>query len=259
MSDGNAIAQHPHLHGGDANIDEKYLVRNPRHIRQLLQSLIDQRSLINAHPGGGDQTFPTAVLELDPDEDFMLLDGSPLPSVNQAAEQANHLLCFAQLERVLVRFRLEQLERVDSGSRTSFRAAFPDEFCHLQRRELYRLETPVADSPSCVLPARDGGSAVELRVVDISGGGLALLLPEGQSLLSLQQRYPGCQLKLPESPAIPVTLVVCNMREQLMANGVHMQRIGLRFDELPRGGDAAIQRYIFRIDRQRSARKNGES
>ncbi|WP_305803899.1 flagellar brake protein [Stenotrophomonas sp. YIM B06876] len=259
MSDGNATAQQPHRDGGDANIDEKYLVRNPRHIRQLLQSLIDQRSLINAHPGGGDRTFPTAVLELDPDEDFLLLDGSPLQAINQSAEQASHVLCFAQLERVLVRFRLERLQRVVAGNRTSFRAAFPEEFCHLQRRELYRLETPIADSPSCVLPARDGGEAVELRVVDISGGGLALLLPEGQTLLSLQQRYAGCQLKLPEGPALPVTLIVCNMREQLMANGVHMQRIGLRFDALPRGGDAAIQRYIFRIDRQRNARKNGES
>ena len=32
----------------------------------------------------------------------------------------------------------------------------------------------------------------------------------------------------------------------------------MRFDILPRGADSAIQRYIFRIDRQRKARRNGE-
>ena len=34
--------------------------------------------------------------------------------------------------------------------------------------------------------------------------------------------------------------------------------VGLRFEDLPRGADALIQRYIFRIDRERKARQNGD-
>lgn len=258
MSDANATTHQPSGDGRDANLEEKFMVRNPRHIRQLLQSLIDQRSLINAHIGGRDQSFPSSVLELEPDSDWLLLDGSPQAAINRAVEQASHVLCLAQLERVQVRFRLENLEPVGSGNRTAFRTAFPEELCHLQRRELYRLETPINGSPTCRLTPREGGEAIELRVVDISGGGLALLLPAGMAPLTVQQRYSGCQLRFPDGPAISVDLIACNMRIQVMPNGVEMQRVGLRFESLPRGSDTAIQRYIFRIDRQRSARKSGD-
>ncbi|MGE8250964.1 MAG: flagellar regulator YcgR PilZN domain-containing protein, partial [Stenotrophomonas bentonitica] len=112
MSKGSLDA-HDRPHGiHDDAMDDRYLVRNPRQIRQLLQALIDQRSLINAHLGGRDQSFPTAVLELDADDDWLLLDGSPSEPSNRAAGEAGHLLCFAQLDRVMVRFRLDGLERV---------------------------------------------------------------------------------------------------------------------------------------------------
>ena len=236
--------------------DERYLVRNPRQIRQLLQAMIDQRSLINAHLSGREQSLPTAVLELD--DDSILIDGSPSEAANAAAEAAQHVLCFAQLDRVTVRFRLEGLSRVRDGLHAAFRADLPEEVVHLQRRELYRLETPVTDSPTCRVPRGDTGAGAEFRVMDISGGGISLALPADQRVFSMQQRYPGCQLRLPDAAPMTVTLVACNMRPQVMPNGVEIQRVGLRFDDMPRGADAAIQRYIFRIERQRSARKNGD-
>jgi len=260
MSEGSLPA-HDGTHAApDSGTDDKYLVRNPRQIRQLLQALIDQRSLINAHIDGRDQSFPTAVLELDEDEDELLLDGSPQEASNRAAEQADHLLCFAQLERVLVRFRLHELQRVDNDGHVAFRAPLPEELVHLQRRELYRLETPVTDSPQLLLPPGEArAEALSMRVVDISGGGLAVVVPNDCAVFGLQKRYDGCRLELPDSSPINVSLVACNMRAQKLPNGVEMKRVGLRFDALPRGADSAIQRYIFRIDRQRKARRNGES
>lgn len=256
MSDGHDPALHD-AHAAHA-ADERFLVRNPRQVRQLLRSLIDQRSLINAHIDGRDRSFPTALLELDDDEDVLLLDGSPQEASNRAAEQSDHLLCFAQLERVLVRFRLHALERVDNDGHVAFRAPLPDELVHLQRRELYRLETPITDSPQLLLPPGEAHpEALSMRVVDISGGGLAVTVPTDCAIFSLQKRYPA-QLSLPDGPDLQIDLVVCNLLPQRLPNGTEVKRVGMRFDELPRGGDSAIQRYIFRIDRQRKARKNGE-
>jgi len=244
----------------DGAEDERFLVRNALQIRQLIRQLIDQRSLINAHIGGRDQHFPTAILELDEDQDSLVLDGSPLESANRAAEAAGDLLCFAQLEKVLVRFHVQGLQRVNSGPHVAFRADLPEELVHLQRREMYRLETPITDSPHLLLPIGADGSAepLSLRVVDISGGGLAVTVPQESSLFALQRFYE-VELNIPEGPQMQVGLVVCNMREQRLANGSEIRRVGMRFDRMPRGADSAIQRYIFRIDRQRSARKNGES
>lgn len=242
----------------DDSADERYLVRNRLQIRQLLRRLVEQRSLIDAHIGGRDHSFPTAVLEIDEDRHQLLLDGSSQEATNRAAVQAGYLLCFAQLDKVLVRFRIEGLHREDTGRHATFRAAFPEAVLHLQRRELYRLETPIADAPQLHLPAVDGRSEpLALRVVDISGGGLAVAVPAGCPAFSLQRRYEA-ELVLPGGLRLRIGVVVCNQRPRILPNGLETSRVGLRFEHLPRGGDSAIQRYIFRIDRQRSARRNSE-
>ncbi len=244
--------------------DDRYLVRNPRQVRGLLRALIDQRSLVSAHIGGRDQSFPSAVLEVDEDEEWLLLDGSPNEASNRAAAEASHLLCFAQLERVRIRFRLDHVERIEHEGHVAFRAPLPASIYHLQRREHYRLETPITDSPTCVIAFEPEGDddlpprePLRLRVIDISGGGLAVSLPAGAPLLEVGRVYRRCELRLPDQQPIPVSLAICSQAKQTLANGVESYRIGTRFETLPRGADEDIQRYIFRIDRQRNARKSG--
>lgn len=262
MSEGNASEAPPDAPHEAVEGDEKYLLRNRRQIRGLLQSLIQQRSLVTAHVGGRNQSFPTAVLELDEDEHeaWLILDGSPHEASNRAAARASHLLCFAQLDHVRVRFRIESLERIDSGGHVAFRAPLPDTLYYLQRREHYRLETPVTDSPNCLVRFEhaDGQKTeLELRVIDISGGGLAVALGPGMPLLEVNRTYWDCLLQLPEQAPIPVPLTVCSQFKQALPNGLESIRVGLQFAGLPRGAGEAIQRYIFRVDRQRNARKSG--
>lgn len=255
MPDQESPAPTPSPHAGNLYADDRYMVRNPHQVRHLLQAMIDQRSMINVHPDGRDQAFPSAVLDVD--IDGLVLDASPVPSINRTVETAGSLLCFGQVDKVTVRFQLEGQRRVDRDGHVAFEVPLPEEVYHLQRREFYRLETPVGDSPYCLLPDPDGGEATRWRVLDISAGGIALLLPPEQNLLKLQSRY-SCVLEIPESTPISTPLVVCNLRQQKQPNGTEMTRIGLRFDDLPRGADNSIQRYIFRIDRLRKARSNGD-
>ena len=243
------------LHAGNLYADDRYMVRNRHQIRHLLQAMIDQRSMVTVHPDGRDQSFPSAVLEVD--GDGLILDASPVPSVNHAVETATSLLCFGQVDKVNVRFQLHGHRRVDRDGHVAFEAALPEEVHHLQRREFYRLETPVGDSPYFDLPDPEGGDAIRLRVLDISAGGIALLLPAEQTLLNLQARYTGI-LDIPEAAPFTTAVIACNLRQQKQPNGLEMTRVGLRFSDLPRGADNLIQRYIFRIDRLRKARSNGD-
>lgn len=256
MSVPESFESSPSTVAGNLYADERYMVRSPHQIRHLLQQMIDQRSMVNAHPDGRDQSFPSAVLEVD--EDGLLLDASPLPAINRSAEVAASLLCFGQVDKVTVRFQLHGHRRIEQDGRVAFRVPLPEEVYHLQRREFYRLETPVGDSPYCLIPDPDGGEPSRWRVIDISAGGMALMLPSPQDLLALQGRYRGCGLLIPDAPPVTTTLVVCNLRPQKQANGMETIRAGLRFDDLPRGADTLIQRYIFRIDRLRKARSNGD-
>lgn len=257
MAEGNTSdSPEPSAHDATEQ-DDRFLLTNARQIRQLLQSLINQRSQVSAHPNGRDHAFSTALLDLD--EDSLLLDLSVNEANNRMAEQAEYVLCFAQLDKVRLRFRIAGLELEQRDGVAGFRAPLPDTLYYLQRREHFRLETPITESPMCILRLTDTSPPTELvlRVIDISGGGVAVALTPGQPMPQNQQSYPRCVLQLPDADAIPLTLQVCNMHPHKLANGQETLRVGLRFADLPRGADATIQRYIFRIERLRSARKSG--
>jgi c-di-GMP-binding flagellar brake protein YcgR len=256
MPDNDPFAPSPSNIAGNLYADDRYMVRNRHQIRHLLQAMIDQRSPVSVHPDGREQSFPSAILEVH--EQGVVLDASPQPAINRIAESASSLLCFGQVDKVIVRFQLHAHQRIDRDQHLAFRSSLPEEVHHLQRREFYRLETPVGDSPHCLLPDPAGSEPSRWRVQDISAGGIALMLPSPQGLLALQARLRDCVLQIPDAPPINTSLVVCNLRQQKLANNVEMTRAGLRFDDLPRGADTLIQRYIFRIDRLRKARANGE-
>jgi hypothetical protein len=175
------------VHAADA-ADERFLVRNPRQLRQLLRSLIDQRSLINAHIDGRDRSFPTALLDLDEDEDYLLLDGSPQeastappnrPTTCCASPSSNVSWCGSACTNC----------SVDNDGHVAFRP-LPDELVHLQRREMYRLETPVTDSPQLLIPA---GEAAPKRCRCGWWTSVAAAWPRRANdcaVFSLQKRYP---------------------------------------------------------------------
>ncbi|OQP43343.1 pilus assembly protein PilZ [Xanthomonas euvesicatoria] len=240
--------------------DERYLLRNKRQIRGLLRQLLDQRAIVTMHVAGRDMAVPTAVLEVDEDDDCVILDGSHNDASNRAIEGAKYLLCYAQLERVNIRFRLENAERIERDIHVAFRVDLPAAMYHMQRRESYRLETPITDSPVCTIrqeAAQGNEFNLQLRVIDISSGGLAVSLTDGMPLLELQRTYRNCILQLPDTAPITLPLTVCSQHKQALPNGSEGFRIGMQFSDLPRGADETIQRYIFRVDRQRNARKSG--
>lgn len=240
--------------------EEKYLLRHPRDIRQVLQSLVDKRALISAHVTPRGHTFPTALIGLSDDDDSLLFDGSINEGINRSIEDAGQVICVSQLERVHVQFPLSGCVRTVIDGQVAFQAALPDRLMRLQRREFYRLRVPVAHPVLCAIPFNVGEDVphwVDMRVLDISGGGIAVEVPADRPEFRPFREYEDCRLKLPDADPLPVRLMIKNLFRQSQPNGRETLRAGCQFTDLPRGGDAVIQRYIFRMERQRSARERG--
>ena len=240
--------------------EEKYLVRSVPEIRRILQSLIEQRALVSGCAMPRNHTFPTSVVEVLDDEDGVLIDGSASEAINRGIEEAGHVTCVSRLERIHVQFKLHALQRVQKDGQVAFRAALPDSVLRLQRREFYRLQVPVTRPLDCAISTRhpDGETTYRhYRVLDVSGGGIALAVQAEEPTLQPYKEFPGCLLHLPDSGPLCVRLMVKSLHRQLNQNGSESWRAGCQFTDLPRGGDALIQRYIFRLERQRSARERG--
>lgn len=240
--------------------EEKYLLRGAREIVLVLRSLIDKRALISAYVSPRNHTFPTALISVSPEQDSLLIDGSANDAINRSVTQAHHLTCVSQLDRIHVQFRLTGLLPMLSDGQLAFRAGIPDRVLKLQRREFYRLQVPVTEPVRCSVPSIQPGIHLEytdMRVLDISGGGIAVVVPHGHPLFKPYRELDDCLLHLPDADPISVQLSVRNLFRQLNQNGTETWRAGCQFTGLPRGADVLIQRYIFRLDRQRNARERG--
>ncbi len=243
-----------------ADDEERYLLRNPREIRQVLKQLVDARSLISAHLSPGTESFLTAIVDVPDGEGSLLLDGCPDEALNERVARAELLTCVTQLDKVRIQFALAGHQPVRPDGNPAFTAALPTQLLRLQRRDYYRLQTPVSETVTCTMPltAEDGSSrSVELRILDISGSGIAIAVPPSGFALVAGARFTNCVLKLPDTAPISATLTVKNLFRLVNRNDIEMLRAGCLLSDMPRTADDEIQRYILKVERQRNARKRG--
>jgi c-di-GMP-binding flagellar brake protein YcgR len=237
---------------------DRYLLRGPREIHQILQGLIDSRALLSAHLAPGNQSFLTTLVAIT--DDALLLDPSPDELINNRAVAAHRIVCTGHLDRIRIQFPLTGATLARHDNRPVLRAAPPEELLRLQRREFYRLQTPVTETVTCTIPFphADGKAAsVAVRVVDISGGGVAIMVPPDDVPFAPNMEFDHCVLSFPDHPPIPLRLKVRNLFRLTNRNGIEMMRAGCQFIDLPRSADSAIQRYILKVERNRSARERG--
>ena len=258
-----------------ADDQARYLLSDPRAIVAILRQLIEAHALVSARLRPGSDAFITAILGVAEDGESLVIDASREEAINArisaAAEnprgsdtqaedpdQAVILDCVTQLDRIRIQFSLHKLQLSSSEGSAAFRAALPHQLLRLQRREFYRLQAPVTQSLTCTLPLRHTDGAVrsaDLRVLDISGGGVAIAGPPADAALEAGMELMDCQLKLPGSAPIPARLSVRNLFRITTGNGIEMLRAGCQFTHMPPGAEDAIQRYILKVERARNARQ----
>jgi len=143
----------------------------------------------------------------------------------------------------------------------NLRGALPETLLRLQRREYFRLSTPIASPIKCTIPMKraDGSALVaDAPLLDISGGGVGLMVsPEQAGLYETEMTFSDCRISLPDEGVLVTTLRVRNAFDVTARNGAHYVRVGCEFIELQGARLSLIQRYITRIERERKARMSG--
>lgn len=246
----------------DPDMFPSYLVRDPRSIVQILRQMADKRALFSVIIRSPQQSFVSTILEVDADAQAALLDVSPDTSLTQRVLDAPSITCLTRLDGIRIQFDLQLATKTTFEGAPALRFALPDQILRLQRRESYRLPVPINNPSICRIsfPLPEGQTQTEeLRVLDLSNDGLALLLTKdlAQQLgFHANQVLDKCELLLPEFPPMPVVLRIRNQFDIQTANGVRNQRLGCAFVDLANKASTNIQRYIFKIERERRAMFN---
>jgi c-di-GMP-binding flagellar brake protein YcgR len=238
----------------------KYLLHSKKEILFLLRAMRDKGTLITVYFNQGSDFLLTTLLSVSAEHNTMLLDPGSNAEMNRKALESDKLVFIATHEKVKIQFTVKHLARAGHEGREAFRAAVPDELLRLQRREYYRLTAPIAHPLRCIIPVKmaDGSrSSFETTVIDISGGGLAVMAPPEGVEFETDHLFENCRIELPEVGTVIATLRVRNVFEFTQRSGARHKRSGCQFVDLPGHMLTLIQRYIIRIERERKARETG--
>ncbi len=238
----------------------QYLLHDARQIKQILRSLVENRALITTYLPSGNQSFLTAILTLIDDEERLVFDASPDEAVNRRVASIDELICATQLEGIKIQFPLSGIQEVTYQGRDAFVADRPERLLRLQRREFYRLVAPITHALNCTIPIPQKDAeprTIEARVLDISGGGMAMVVPPDDADFVPGMEFDGCRVNLPDFGPVTVRMRVRNLFRLTNRNGVEVLRAGCEFVNLPNSANNLIQRYIFKVERDRSARERG--
>ena len=233
----------------------QYLLREKREVAFVLRQLAAHRSMITAYYGDSGSFLTTSVVGLSKDDSHIFLDLGPDEEAIKNVLACDQLLCMTQLEKIKVQFSLKALEQTQHDGFPALLAPLPKALLRLQRREYYRLALTGLDPLFCQIPLDPSGQKkMDVHLVDISGGGVGLIVSPGSFNFQPEMLFKQCSLFLPDYGQITASLRIRSVFRMLTPSGEDIVRVGCKFEDLPVAMGNTIQRYILNTERDRRAR-----
>ena len=229
----------------------QYSIGSRLEISQILHAIMRRAGLITASVGGED-FFLTSIVSVDDAEGYLMLECDRGGKHVERILRKQRLLCSTTLDKIKIQFVCARIEIDTCEGKDVFKAELPHDLVRLQRREYYRMTTPIVTPVKCTIlkPANDARATVDLNLIDISCGGIAVLTPPELFTPELGTHYE-CTIHLPGTAALRTRVEARNAFMMKLANGKVAQRSGFAFVDLRESALSTIQRYIMALERQR--------
>ena len=236
-----------------------FKVQSRREIISLLRALSEQKQLIRVLMENSGEAAVTSILDIDEDAGVVILDTASDATVVERLIDSDNLSFETVLDRIRIVFFSSYVEQCTHDDLPALQIPIPLNLIRLQRREFYRVPTPVTAPIHCTMQiiTDDGKRSVTVPLQNVSGGGIAINDEKHLLDRTIGKTYPDCQIYLPDNTVIITTLQIRNVVEIKTDNGKSIQRIGCLFVGLPKAMLAAIQRYITKLEREKNAKSTG--
>ncbi|HEY8606493.1 MAG TPA: flagellar brake protein [Noviherbaspirillum sp.] len=239
-----------------------YQVHSRREIVSLLRAMHERNQLVSMQADGGADAVVTSVLDVDEEAGLVVIDRAPSNLLNQRLLDSDNVSFETVLDNIRIMFFADKVGECLYDNLPALYIAIPSNLIRLQRREHFRVPTPVASPLRCTIqiPPDDngtGGTSVVVTLKDISGGGIGVV--DEKKLLdnTIGRVYKDCRIDLPSSGPVVCTLQVRNSHDLQLSTGKSIRKLGCMFVDLPKPMVAAVQRYITKLERERNAKATG--
>jgi c-di-GMP-binding flagellar brake protein YcgR len=234
---------------------EKFSTTHRREILFYLHQLINDGERVSVVFDEGNEMFLTVLLAVDEAHNRLIFDWGGSEETNQKllASERNFFVCAPH--GVRNQFLVGAVRETAYQQRRAFVTQLPERYTRLQRREFFRLVLPLTRRPLCSLPL-DEGKPLQLPVIDISIGGIALETPTASPPFEIGQRIPEVSIEFKDGHALRVALEVRDVGPLQRGNKI-VGRVGCCFTELSHHDEHLLQRFITDVQREERARLGG--
>jgi len=236
--------------------EEQFIVQNEKEIIQILNDLGKHHEMLKVT--FNHDTCLTNVISVDSKNHVVYLDIGIDEAFNNRLLASRHVL-FSKDDGIRIKWTSAQISLATLKDGKAIKIALPQKMMRLQRREFFRLATPIVNPVPCLIPISDEANpdadrVLELTLVDVSLGGIAAIAANPlDELLVIGANFDKCKISFPEVGETSLTLQVRNITPITMKDGAIKHRIGLQFISPSRGNEGLINRYTYNLERQAMA------
>jgi len=226
-----------------------FRVADSAEVLRLLKQLCDGSAPVTLSAPEG-MAVTTQLWSVDPAQRQISFSADADSVQMQRLAQCNEAVAVAYLDSVKLQFDLSDLVLVHGAKSCALRAELPTVLYRFQRRASFRVRTFERRAPQARLrhPSMPE-MRLALRIVDISVGGCALVLPDDVPALQPGSRLSGVRIELDGDCAFDATLRLQHV--SAMHGGGHGIRLGCEFIELDGQAQRTLQRYIDHTQQRR--------
>lgn len=221
-------------------------------VLSYLRQAVERRSPVAAHFGAGGEFIATALLAVNPDFEELVFDCSGDPEANERLLRCERITFVTIVDQVRIQFDTQRAETTMFEALPAYRTRLPDTLLRLQFREFFRVAPPFSRPVACRLAdPRRPPEVLQLRVLDLSVGGLALVVPADLRPEAGAKLGP-LRLDLPDVGTVEVSVEVRSVAPH-PPSGDAWPRCGVRFIDLPGKAVSLLLRYVMKLQRERIA------
>lgn len=228
-----------------------FSIQNSKQIISHLSLLVKNKCLLSARLGANNESYITTLLGINEKDNTVILDYGPKEELNQHILNAGKMAFDTEYRGIKVSFSGSALKKITYRGDPAFSMPIPKTLYWMQRREYYRVKSPLTKPSYCQLII-EGKKPVNLKLYDISLTGFAMLnvSKEVSDLLVTGKSVEQCKLILSEAGEGIISFEVCNKYIINPDKLQKIQKIGCKFIKITRQVEEVIQRYMQQIQRE---------
>ncbi|MFB9126302.1 flagellar brake protein [Paraburkholderia dipogonis] len=231
--------------------DSNFAQRHPLQIAVCLRQLVTGQDFVTVEFGG--RQIVTQILDVDSRNARFVFDAGSVADDNDALPAARQLTFRSLPGGIRTEFTTLDATPTQFDGLPAFEAPLPALLHYVQRREFFRVQTPVLDPYIASGPYADSGS-FRLELQDLSLGGIALKTAD-ERFGSLERGtvLRDVALQLGGFGMLRLDLGIVAPRQVRTAKGDRRFVIGCKFVATPGSAERTLQRVVTQLETRRQA------